>query len=145
MFFTAFPLFMPKRESFLSLFALLLFFLRVKGATCSRCSLKRATMKESLFRSQKTSDLLKKPKSEFPTLVRAVATAFSTSLHLKGVCHEIFDLQFFSWFVRIWVPDKQAKVFSNSVSIWTIYSITKFKKFDSAVCSTPRSQNFRLR
>ena len=32
------------------------------------------------------------------------------------MCHEIFDLQFFSWFEHIWAPDKQAKVFSNSVS-----------------------------
>ena len=30
------------------------------------------------------------------------------------MCHEIFDLQFFSWFEPIWAPDKQAKVFSNS-------------------------------
>ena len=37
--------------------------------------------------------------------------------HLKGVCHEIFDLQFFSWFEFIGHPDKQAKVFSNSVAI----------------------------
>ena len=29
---------------------------------------------------------------------------------LKGVCHEIFDLQFFK---PIWAPDKQVKVFSN--------------------------------
>ena len=41
---------------------------------------------------------------------------------LKGVCHEIFDLQFFSWFKPIWAPDKQAKVFSNSVSISPRYS-----------------------
>ena len=31
--------------------------------------------------------------------------------------HEIFYLQFFSWFEPIWATDKQAKVFSNSVSI----------------------------
>ena len=31
----------------------------------------------------------------------------------------------------IWAPDKQAKVFSNSVSISQRYSITKFEKFDS--------------
>ena len=65
-------------------------------------------------------------------------------LFLKGVCHEIFYLQFFSWFEPIWAPDKQAKVFSNSVSISPRYLITKFEKIDSAVCSTPRSQNFSL-
>ncbi len=36
---------------------------------------------------------------------------------LKGVCHKIFDLQFFSGFEPIWAPDKQAKVFLNSISI----------------------------
>ena len=44
---------------------------------------------------------------------------------LKGVCHEIFDLQFFHDLVR--APDKQAKLFSDSVS--KRYSITKFEKF----------------
>ena len=53
------------------------------------------------------------------------------------MCHNIFDLHFFSWFKHIWAPDKQAKVFSNSVSILPRYSITKFEKFDSAVCMTP--------
>ena len=53
------------------------------------------------------------------------------------MCHNIFDLHFFSWFKPIWAPDKQAKVFSNSVSILPRYSITKFEKFDSAVCMTP--------
>ena len=41
---------------------------------------------------------------------------------LKGVCQEILDLQFFSWFEPTWAPDKQAKVFLNLVSR---YSITK--------------------
>ena len=56
---------------------------------------------------------------------------------LKGVCHEIFDLRFFSWFQPIWAPDKQAEVFSNSVSISPRYSITKFEK------STPRCASHR--
>ena len=43
----------------------------------------------------------------------------------------------------MWAPDKQAKVFSNSFSILLSYSITKFKKFDSAVCMTQWSQNFK--
>ena len=66
------------------------------------------------------------------------------TLPLKGVCHEIFYLHFCSWFEPIWAPDKQAKVFSNSVSISQKYSITKFKKFDSAVCMTPPSKIFSL-
>ena len=53
---------------------------------------------------------------------------------LKGVCHEIFDLYFFPQFELIWAPDKQAKVFSYSVSISLRYLIIKLKKFDSAVC-----------
>ena len=69
------------------------------------------------------------------------------TLPLKGVCHEIFDLQFFSWFEPIWAPDKQAKVFSNGVLISPRIQI--FKKLcgvhpsaesSSAVCNTPLSQ-----
>ena len=30
------------------------------------------------------------------------------SANLKGMCHEIFDLKFFSWLEPIWAPDKQA-------------------------------------
>ena len=65
------------------------------------------------------------------------------------MCHEILGLYFF-WlndfflFEPIWAPDKQAKVFSNSVSILPRYWITKAEKFDSVVCITPRRQNFRL-
>ena len=44
--------------------------------------------------------------------------------NFKGNCHEMFDLHF-SWFESIWAPDKQAKVFSNSVSISPRFSITK--------------------
>ena len=50
----------------------------------------------------------------------------------------------FSCFEHIWTLDKQAKVFSNLVSISPRYLITKFEKFDSPVCMTHRSQNFRL-
>ena len=42
----------------------------------------------------------------------------TVSRDLKGMCHEIFYLQFFSWFEPIWAPDKQA-----SVSISSRYSI----------------------
>ena len=59
-------------------------------------------------------------------------------IRLKGVCHEIFDLYFFSWFKPIWAPDKQSKVFLNLISIR--YLTTKLEKFDSAVCMAPRSQ-----
>ena len=38
----------------------------------------------------------------------------------------------------------QAKVLLNSVSISPRYSITKLENFDSTVCMTPRSQDFRL-
>ena len=57
---------------------------------------------------------------------------------LKGVCHEILDLNFF----HDSNPSGPLKnrVFSNSVSISPRYSITKFEKFDSEVCMTPRSQ-----
>ena len=45
-------------------------------------------------------------------------------VYLKGVCHEIFYHHFFSWLEPIWAPDKEAKVFLNSVSISPRYSIT---------------------
>ena len=70
--------------------------------------------------------------------------SLARSINLKGVCHEIFDIQFLSWFEPIWAPDEQAKVCSNSVSISPRYLITKFEKFDFAVCMTLWSQNFRL-
>ena len=63
---------------------------------------------------------------------------------LKGVCHEIVYLYFFQLFKHIWAPDKQGKVFSNSFSISTKDSVTTNEKFDSAMCMTPRSQNFKL-
>ena len=40
------------------------------------------------------------------------------------MCHEIFDL-YFSMIRPIWAPDKQGKVFSNSVSISPRYSNIK--------------------
>ena len=87
-FFTVFPLFMPKSELLSSLFADSLF---TKEQITLVTLFKRANLSDSLwslltkeqhdqfalfperiaislFRSQKTSDLLKKPKSEFPTL-----------------------------------------------------------------------------
>ena len=53
---------------------------------------------------------------------------------LKGQCHEIFELYFFSLIKPIWAPDKQAKmVFLKNL---------KFKKFDSRLANTARSQIF---
>ena len=43
-------------------------------------------------------------------------------LLLNGVCHEILYL-LFSWFEPVWVPDKYAKMFLNSVSISPRYSV----------------------
>ena len=83
------------------------------------------------------------------------------TLPLKGVGHKIFDLQFFSLFEPIWAPDKQAKIFSNWVSISRRYSnflkalqcashrgvrlrgVHHSAESDSAVCITPRSQALR--
>ena len=48
------------------------------------------------------------------------------------MCHEIFDLQCFSWFEPIWAPDKQAEVFS----ILLRYSITKFEKVHTITAHT---------
>ena len=84
-----------------------------------------------------------------------------TDLSLKGVCHKIFDLQFFLWFEPIWAPDKQAKIFSNLVSILLRYSnflknprcashcgvrlcgVLHSTESSSTVCIPPRSQTPR--
>ena len=63
-FFTTFPLFMPKSKSLLSLFAMSLFF----KERWEQFALFHKQIAISLFCSQKTSDSLKKPKSEFPTV-----------------------------------------------------------------------------
>ena len=76
---------------------------------------------------------------------------------LKGVCQEILDLQFFSWFEPTWAPDKQAEKFSNSFRFRR--DIRIFKKLrgvhptaessdemfskNSAVCIPPQSQTLR--
>ena len=48
---------------------------------------------------------------------------------LKGSVSQDF-WPFFPWFKPIWAPDKQAKVFLNSVLILPRYLITKLEKFD---------------
>ena len=55
-------------------------------------------------------------------------------IRVKGSVSWDFKPPIFSWFEPIWVSDKQAKVFLNLVSILPRYLITKFEKFDSAVC-----------
>ena len=59
---------------------------------------------------------------------------------LKGQSHEIFDPQFFSSFEPIWTPDKQAKVFSNSVTISLTYSNFSMESTDSAQYHTEQSK-----
>ena len=33
-------------------------------------------------------------------------TVYTLAISLKGQCHEIFDLHFYSWIKPIWAPDK---------------------------------------
>ena len=55
-------------------------------------------------------------------------------LTLKGVCHRICCLYF--------VHD--SNTFGPMINrLYTVYAIKKLKNFHSAVCMTPRSQNFR--
>ena len=63
---------------------------------------------------------------------------FRNTLTVKGVCHEIFDLRFFHDSTPSWPPDKQATVFSNSVSISLRYLIIKL----SPHCVAHRGDNF---
>ena len=77
------------------------------------------------------------------SFVKLRSVSWTNSLFKGSVSRDFWPL-FFPWFKPIWAPDKQAKVFSNLVSISPWYSITKFEKFNCAVCTTLRSQNFRL-
>ena len=65
-------------------------------------------------------------------------------MHLKGQSNEIFDPQFISSFVPIWAPDKQAKVYSNSVSISLRYSNFSIEKTDSAQYPTVQIKKKKL-
>ena len=58
---------------------------------------------------------------------------------LKGQCHEIFDLYFFSLIEPIWAPDKQAKIVFLKNSFLRRYLNLKFEKIDSAQANTVRS------
>ena len=66
------------------------------------------------------------------TVIIAHMTDISVLLHIyrlfKGSVSRDLRPPFFSWFDPIWAPDKQAKVFSNSLSISPRYSITKWDK-----------------
>ena len=64
------------------------------------------------------------PCSSEHTTVHITYSSIALS-RLKGVCHKIFYPCFFSWLKPIWAPDKQPKVFLNSVSISPRYAITK--------------------
>ena len=61
---------------------------------------------------------------------------------LKGQCHEIFYLLFFSWIEPIWAPDKQTKMVFLKKSLSRRYLNLKFKKFDYAQANTAWSQTF---
>ena len=61
---------------------------------------------------------------------------------LKGQCHEIFELYFFSFIEPIWAPDKQAKMFFLKNSFSRRYSNLKFEKIDSAQANTAQSRFF---
>ena len=67
---------------------------------------------------------------------------WDTLLSLKGQCHEIFELYFFSLIKPIWAPDKQAKMVFLKNSFSRRYSNLKFFEFDSAQANTAQSRNF---
>ena len=58
---------------------------------------------------------------------------------IKGQCHEIFELHFFSLIEPIGALDKQAKMVFLKNSFSRRYSNLKFEKFDSAQANTARS------
>ena len=62
------------------------------------------------------------------------------SMKLNGSVSRDFQHLFWAWFEIIWAPDKQAEIFSNSVSISPRYSILKFENSDSVEWMTLRSQ-----
>ena len=65
----------------------------------------------------------------------------SASQAAQPITHQLLNVSRDFWaseFETICVPDKQAKILSNSVSI---SPIIKFGKSDSAVCMTPRSKH----
>ena len=121
MLFTAFTLFMPKSESLPSLFTPSLFFKEGRQRFTLIALYKRATLSESLFRSQETSDSLEKPQVEFPTMPCTRQKCFLISLKREGVlelssqvcselstclpsfCKEIADV-----FGKLWLPSTSA-------------------------------------
>ena len=70
-----------------------------------------------------------------------------SSTLLKGVCHEIFDLQFFLWFETIWALINRLKYvrirfrFCRDIRILKkLLGVHPTVESDSAVCIIPRSQ-----
>ena len=61
---------------------------------------------------------------------------------LKGQCHKIFELYFFSLIEPIWALYKQAKIVFLKNSFSRRYSNLKLEKFDSAQANTARIKNF---
>ena len=71
----------------------------------------------------------------------------SASQAAQPITHQLLNVSWDFWaseFETICVPDKQAKILSNSISISPRCLITKLRKFNSAMCMTLQSQNFRL-
>ena len=61
-------------------------------------------------------------------VIRLYGERLGLTQTLKGQSNEILDPQFISSFKPIWAPDKQAKVFSNFVSISLRYSNFSIEK-----------------
>ena len=66
-----------------------------------------------------------------------IAKNIEDSTFLKGSVSRDFRPPFFH-------DSNLSEPLKNSVLILSRCSITKFEKFDSVVCMTPRNQNFRL-
>ena len=83
--------------------------------------------KAHIFFSWHTCFQREKKKYFFDSTKRLFVLSFKTSVPRN------FRPRFFPWFELIKAPDKQAKVFSNSVLILPIYSIKKFENSDQGV------------
>ena len=114
-FFTTFPLFMPKSKSLLSLFAMSLFF----KERWEQFALFHKRIAISLFCSQKTSDSLKKPKSEFPTVEK---TEPSFTWPWDYVC---------IWYSQLWMAfSPEVTMYTNSETIWILSPKYCLYKYD---------------
>ena len=132
MFFTAFPLFMPKSESLLSLFDPLLFFINSDRSdllqslftkeqlwanrSCRSLQKSYSFMSKSLFRSQKMSNLLEEPKSKCPTLHFGLCTGILRKFELYGAPYRLQKTFFgrkynFIWKSSFWIIGKLTQKF----------------------------------